>query len=199
MPSRNLPPCKIRNFIGRCKVVRHIPTAVKLNAMTDGEFLGGWWGFYPLGRHARVTIPVDFAGPNILLMKVVPVGGIFWLLEPCVKKHPARPALTWTAFSTIIRSRQQALGNLTNEWTPGAFWGQYLCCRAFSLNHLSYGFMVSCVHHRYVMKDGEVRDGWWGLCPLGRHARIMVSCEDFSIECWWIAWCIQYTFFLLLI
>ncbi len=33
----------------------------------DEEVLGGgWWGLYPLGRHARITIPVDLTGPNIL-------------------------------------------------------------------------------------------------------------------------------------
>ncbi len=59
-------------------------------------------------------------GPNILLIKVVSVGGTFWLLVPCLRKIHTRPASIWTAVSTIteFRSHQQALGNLTSEWTP---------------------------------------------------------------------------------
>ncbi len=56
------------------------------STMKDVEVLDGWWGFYPLGRHARATIPVDFTGPNILRITVVSVGGTFWLLVPCMKK-----------------------------------------------------------------------------------------------------------------
>ncbi len=28
-------------------------------SLKDGEVLDGWWDSYPLGRHARVTIPID--------------------------------------------------------------------------------------------------------------------------------------------
>ncbi len=35
-----------------------------------------------------------------------------------MRKLHTRPALTWTAVLTFIRSHQQALGNRTNEWTP---------------------------------------------------------------------------------
>ncbi len=63
-------------------------------------------------RHntSRVT------GTNILLIRVVSVGGTIWLLVPCMRKVHTRPALTWTDVSTIteFRSHQQALGNLTN-------------------------------------------------------------------------------------
>ncbi len=38
-----------------------------------------------------------------------------------MRKLQTRPALTWTAVSTIIGSHQQALGNLTNKWTPVGF------------------------------------------------------------------------------
>ncbi len=38
-----------------------------------------------------------------------------------LRKLHTRPALTWTAVSTIIRSHRQALGNLTNEYTPVGF------------------------------------------------------------------------------
>ncbi len=51
--------------------------------MKDGEVLDDWWGLYQLGRHARVTIPVDLTGPNILLITVVSIGGTFWLLVQC--------------------------------------------------------------------------------------------------------------------
>ncbi len=45
----------------------------------------------------------------------VTVGGTFWFLVPCMRKLHTRPALTWTADSTFIRSHQQALGNHPNE------------------------------------------------------------------------------------
>ncbi len=64
---------------------------------------------------------------------------------------------------------------------------QYLCSLVISLNHLSYGFMVLGGYHRSIMKDGAVPDGWWGLYPLGRHARvtkheIQTSTQDKSCE-----------------
>ncbi len=30
----------------------------------DEEVLDGWLGLYPLGQHARVTLPVDLTGPK---------------------------------------------------------------------------------------------------------------------------------------
>ncbi len=70
----------------------------------------------PCSHHTTSQV----TGPNILLISVVSVGGTFWLLVPCMRKVHTRPALTWTAGSTIIefRSHQQALSNLTNAWTP---------------------------------------------------------------------------------
>ncbi len=64
--------------------------------MKDGEVLDGGWDLYPLGQHARVTIPVDLTGPNILLAsdKQLAVGGISWCLVPCMSKFHTRPALT---------------------------------------------------------------------------------------------------------
>ncbi len=44
--------------------------------LKDGQVLDDWWGFYPLGRHARVTVPVVLTGPNILLIKVVSRGNL---------------------------------------------------------------------------------------------------------------------------
>ncbi len=38
--------------------------------------------------------------------------------EQCMRKLHTRPALNWTAVSTIIKSHQQVLGNLNNELTP---------------------------------------------------------------------------------
>ncbi len=48
-------------------------------------------------------------------------------------------------------------------------WIQYLRSQFISLNH---GFTVSCVYHRCIRKEGEALDGWWGLYPLERHARV---------------------------
>ncbi len=45
----------------------------------------------------------------------VTVGGTFWLLVPCIRKLHTKPAMTWTAVSTFIKSHQQALGSHTNE------------------------------------------------------------------------------------
>ncbi len=64
-------------------------------------------------------------------------------------------------FRPSFRSHQRALGNLTNEWTPMRSKTQYLCSQIISLNHLSYGFTVSCVYHRSIMKNAEFLDGWW--------------------------------------
>ncbi len=44
--------------------------------------------------------------PNILLVKVVSVGGTLWLPVPCMRKLHTRPALTWIAVSIFIRSGQ---------------------------------------------------------------------------------------------
>ncbi len=38
-----------------------------------------------------------------------------------LRKHHTRPALTWTAGSTFIRSHQHYLGNHTYEWPPVGF------------------------------------------------------------------------------
>ncbi len=38
-----------------------------------------------------------------------------------LRKLHTRPAMTWAAVSTFIRSHQQALGNLINLWTPVGF------------------------------------------------------------------------------
>ncbi len=35
---------------------------------------------------------------------------------------------------------------------------------------MRYGFTVSFVYHRPIMKDGEVLDSWWDSYLLGRHA-----------------------------
>ncbi len=42
---------------------------------------------------------------------------------------------------------------------------QYLYSFVISLNHLSYGFTVSCVYHRSIMNDGEGLDGCWDSYP----------------------------------
>ncbi len=57
------------------------------------------------------------------------------------------------------------------QWglSPVSLWSSY------SLKHLSYGFMDSCVYHRSIMKDGEVLDGWLGLYAFGLHARFIVG------------------------
>ncbi len=76
--------------------------------LKDSEVLDGWWDLYPLGRHDRVTKPVDWLDPTTCkLTGSVTVGGTFWLLLPCMRKLHTRPALTWTAVSTFIRSHQQ--------------------------------------------------------------------------------------------
>ncbi len=83
--------------------------------MKDRGVLDDCWGLYPLGRHARVTIPVDLTGPNTLLIKAVSVRVTLSLMESCMIKLHARQTLIWTAVSTIIRSHQYALSNRTNE------------------------------------------------------------------------------------
>ncbi len=50
----------------------------------------------------------------------------------CEKLH-TKPAQTWTAVSTFIRSHQQAFGNQTNEWTPVGFEPSISAVKSFHL------------------------------------------------------------------
>ncbi len=102
---------QLRDYFIPCSILRHMTRyiwcAMKVQVtsklyrsrksceLKDRAVLDGWWGLYPLERHDRVTIPVDLTGPNILLIKVVSVGGTFRLLVPCMRKLHTRPALTW--------------------------------------------------------------------------------------------------------
>ncbi len=81
--------------------------------MKDVKVLNGFSGIHTTwttcSRHNTNQVIVT----SILLIRVVAAGGTFWLLVPCMRKVHTRPALTWTAVSTIteFRSHQQALGN----------------------------------------------------------------------------------------
>ncbi len=83
--------------------------------MKDGEVIDGWWDIYPLDQRACVTS--QSTGPNIQLASYhqLSVRGTFWFLVTCMSKLHLRPAMTWTAVSTIIRSHHQALGNPHDE------------------------------------------------------------------------------------
>ncbi len=103
------------------KVINWYHLLPRLLLYSEGCNCSRWLvGFIPLGRRARVTIPVKWLEPTYYLIIRVSVGGTFWLLVPCMRKVHTRPALNWTAVSSItkFRSHQQALGNLTNAWTP---------------------------------------------------------------------------------
>ncbi len=78
-----------------------------------------------------------------------------------MRKAHTRPALTWTAVSTIteFRSHQQALGNLTNAWTPVGLSPITLLSSFFNFNK-SLGFTVSCVYHR-SMNEGCKSSRWF--------------------------------------
>ncbi len=84
--------------------------------MKDVKVLNGFSGIYTTWTTCSRHNTNQVIGTNILLIKVVSVGGTFWLLVPYMRKVHTRSALTWTAVSTItkFRSHQRALGNLTN-------------------------------------------------------------------------------------
>ncbi len=84
--------------------------------MKDVKVLNGFSGIYTTWMTCSRHNTNQVIGTNILLVRVISVGGTFWLLVPCMRKVHMRPALTWTAVSNIteFRSQQQALGNLTN-------------------------------------------------------------------------------------
>ncbi len=58
-----------------------------------------------------------------------------------------------------VRSHQQALGNLTNAWTPVGLSPITLLSSFFTFNK-SLGFTVSCVYHR-SMNEGCKRSRWF--------------------------------------
>ncbi len=83
--------------------------------MKDVKVLNGFSGIYTTWTTCSRHNTNQVIGTNILLIRVGSVGGTFWLLIPCMRKVHTRPALTWTAVSTIteFRSHQQALGRPT--------------------------------------------------------------------------------------
>ncbi len=51
--------CRKVQADGTPVLVLTLGVTVPIINLKDGEVLDGWWDSYPLGRHARVTIPVD--------------------------------------------------------------------------------------------------------------------------------------------
>ncbi len=100
---------------------------------------------------------------------------------------------TITFRNTMLTSHETSLhldSCFDHQWVPsarfrqpyqwmntGGVWVQYLYSQVISLNHLSNGFAVSCVYPRYITKDGEVLDDWWGSYPLGRYARATIPVD----------------------
>ncbi len=71
---------------------------------------GSRWlvGFIPTWTTCWRHDPSQSTGRNILLASYtqLSVGGTFWFLVPCIRKLHTRPAMTWTAVSTFMRSHQ---------------------------------------------------------------------------------------------
>ncbi len=76
------------------------------------EILDGWLGLYPR------RLDDMLASPNILLIKIESVGEHFGSWYHVWGNYTRDQPWPWQLFRPSFRSHQQAVGNLTNEWTP---------------------------------------------------------------------------------
>ncbi len=152
--------------------------------MKNGEVLDGWWGLYPLKRHARVTIPVDWTGPNILLIKVVSVGGTFWLLVQCMRKFHTRPA-----FTCQFQLKNTALALNLLSCLVRAVWvhlSMTFHCRYFLNIGLGYWtwWIQSCLHRcicrTYGGRNRNLSSSSASILSMTRYAATMC--------CHWSCW-----------
>ncbi len=84
-------------------------------------FFMDWARIYPFYMGERQNNSIKSFICSFLIRQFIwfkTLGRPFLDIRATARKLYTRPAMTWTAVSTIIRSHQQALGNLTNEWTP---------------------------------------------------------------------------------
>ncbi len=93
-----------------------------------------WWvWFIPLGRHARVTIPVDRLDPTYFLPSSISVGGTFLAHETLTYKTSHETSLDLDSCFDLHKVSSASLRQ-PHQWMDAiGIWAQYLRSQAFWL------------------------------------------------------------------